>query len=132
MSNRSPIMMFVSEKQRSLSSQRVIISLTKENLAKLIINGQDLPHESEIKYLDMTLDAKLRWKRHIITKNEEAGTTDGLAVGMKFPAHPREQVCNLQVGAKTHMNIQHLAPALCHRSKLARAVKILILLPPRF
>lgn len=35
------------------------------------INGINIPHENQAKYLGMTLDAKLRWKEHVKKKKEE-------------------------------------------------------------
>jgi len=35
------------------------------------INNQKVPYANTAKYLDMALDAKLRWKAHVEKKREE-------------------------------------------------------------
>jgi hypothetical protein len=37
------------------------------------MNGKIIPHSQTIKYLGMTLDAKLRWKMQVKKKREELG-----------------------------------------------------------
>jgi ABC-type cobalamin transport system permease subunit len=37
------------------------------------MNGKAIPHSQTAKYLGMTLDAKLRWKVHVMKKREELG-----------------------------------------------------------
>jgi hypothetical protein len=37
------------------------------------MNGRTIPHSLTVKYLGMTLDAKLRWKVHVKKKREELG-----------------------------------------------------------
>lgn len=39
----------------------------------VVVNNQILPHAKEVKYLGMTLDARLRWKAHVKKKREELG-----------------------------------------------------------
>jgi hypothetical protein len=39
----------------------------------IIMNGKTIPHSQTAKYLDMTLDAKLRWKVYVKNKREELG-----------------------------------------------------------
>jgi hypothetical protein len=37
------------------------------------MNGKTIRHSQTAKYLGMTLDAKLRWKVHVMTKRKELG-----------------------------------------------------------
>jgi len=37
----------------------------------ITINSQKVPYANTVKYLGMTLDAKLRWKAHVKKKREE-------------------------------------------------------------
>jgi hypothetical protein len=39
----------------------------------IIMNGETIPHSQTVKYLGMTLDAKLCWKVHVKKKREELG-----------------------------------------------------------
>jgi hypothetical protein len=39
----------------------------------IIVNDKTTPYSHTAKYLDMTLDAKLRWKVHVKKKREELG-----------------------------------------------------------
>ena len=38
-----------------------------------IMNNKTIPYSHTAKYLDMTLDAKLRWKVHVKIKREQLG-----------------------------------------------------------
>jgi hypothetical protein len=39
----------------------------------IIMNGKTIPHSQTAKYLDMMLEAELRWKVHVKKKREELG-----------------------------------------------------------
>ena len=52
------------------------INFTNKNIRNfppVTINGTIIPYETNVKYLGMTLDARLRWKVHVKKKREELG-----------------------------------------------------------
>ena len=61
------------KKQYTFSSRIMLNSINRRlnNPPNLIINRKVVPYENKAKYLDMTLDSKLKWKEHIRTSLDE-------------------------------------------------------------
>jgi hypothetical protein len=60
-----------------IKSVRVNFTNQKVRYIRVTINGNQTPHSNIAKYLEMTLDAKLRWKEHMKKKIEELNINTG-------------------------------------------------------
>lgn len=52
-------------------SGHIICTNKRVEHKSVYLNDQVVPHENAVKYLDMTIDAKLRWMFHVKKKQEE-------------------------------------------------------------
>lgn len=60
-------------KANEAKSQHITFSLRKETCPSVTLNGEQLPHADNAKYLGMHLDRRLNWKKHIFTKRKQLG-----------------------------------------------------------
>jgi hypothetical protein len=50
-------------------------TLRKSSTPDVAINDSQIPRNTEIKYLGMTIDSKLTWKQHIAKKQKQVNIT---------------------------------------------------------
>lgn len=62
-------------KVNEAKSTHVTFTLKKETCPPVVLNGQQLPQATDVKYLGMYLDRRLTWKKHIFTKRKHLGAT---------------------------------------------------------
>lgn len=71
-----------------------------------------VPIKSEVKYLGICLDQKLKWKTHNKAK-EQHQNEEELSYCRKISADPGKQAQNIQSYTKTCMDIQNRTMRMC-------------------
>jgi len=51
----------------------MIFTTRRKTYPAVMLNGQRIPQADEAKYLEIHLDRRLNWKKHIFTKRKQLG-----------------------------------------------------------